>query len=68
MMIAKFEMLLGGGSKGEKTQTQFFVGSSNFSASRYPRTPPKLQKSIIWVFCNIPPKFKTKYWQENFIL
>jgi len=34
---------------------------------RYPPTPSNLQKRRIWVFYNIPPNFKLKYWQENFI-
>jgi len=47
MMITKVEIFLGGEANEAKSTDFIFCGSSHFSASRYPRTPPKLQKMFI---------------------
>jgi len=66
MMIKKVDIFLMGGTTGRKQWISFFCGSSHFSASQDPRTPPKLQNRCIWVSYNIPPNFKPKCWQEIF--
>ena len=61
-------IFLVGGPRGQKSRILgVFWGSSHFSASQHPPTPPNLQKRCIWVFDKTPPNFKPKYWQENFI-
>jgi len=68
MMIKKVETSFGGGPKTLNHENSGVLwGSSHFCASQNPPTPPNLQKRWIWVFCNIPPNFKPKYWQENCI-
>jgi len=68
MMIKKVEFFCWGFNWENQGFREFFCGSSHFSASQHPRTPPKLQNSSIWVSYDIPPNFKPRYWHENFIV
>jgi len=68
MMIKKVEFFLLRVQLGKPRISGVFCGSSHFSASQHPRTPPKLQNSSIWVSYDIPPNFKPRYWHENFSL
>jgi len=62
MMIKKVDTSFLGSTKGKKPRISgLFLGSSHLSASRYPPTPPNVQKRFIWMFYNIPPNFKPKY-------
>jgi len=68
MMIKKIDTSFLGGTKGRKTRISgLFWGSSHLAASRYPPTPPNLQRRCMSVFYNIQSNFKPKFWQENFI-
>jgi len=68
MMIKMLTLYVVGGPKGEKPRISWVLwGSSHFSDSQHLPTSPNLQKMCIWVSYNIPPNFKSKYWQDNFV-
>jgi len=51
MMIKKVDISFGGGSKRTKPRiSRIFTGSSHFSASQHPPTPPNLQKGVFGYF------------------